>query len=91
MIRAKVNMYIKRLMVQVQLLHLLWIGADSLYRNKRSSLVNISIFILVFLLIIHVIRFILYAKVYIVYSMGLGPILLMGLIVFLIVFLYLKG
>jgi hypothetical protein len=76
-------------MVQVHLL--LWIGADCLYRNKRSSLVNISIFILVFLLIIHVIRFILYAKVYIVYSMGLGPILLMGLIVFLIVYLYLKG
>lgn len=52
---------------------------------------NISIFILIFLLIIHVIRFILNAKVYIVYSMGVGPILLMGLIVFLIIFLYFKG
>ncbi|MEG9295307.1 hypothetical protein V6B33_02495 [Mangrovibacillus sp. Mu-81] len=62
-----------------------------MYRNKRNPLVNISIFILIFLLIIHVIRFILHAKVYIVYSMGLGPILLMGLIVFLIVYLYLKG
>ncbi|OIU71830.1 hypothetical protein [Rossellomorea aquimaris] len=62
-----------------------------MYRNNRNPLVNISIFILIFLLIIHVIRFILNAKVYIVYSMGLGPILLMGLIVFLIIFLYFKG
>jgi hypothetical protein len=67
------------------------IGAGPMYRNKRNPLVNISLFILIFLLIIHVIRFILHAKVYIVYSMGLGPILLMGLIVFLIVYLYLKG
>ncbi|WP_175990550.1 hypothetical protein [Bacillus sp. Marseille-Q1617] len=58
---------------------------------KRNANVNAVIFVLFFLLIIHVIRIILHAKIYIVYSMGVGPLFLIGLIIFLIVLLYFKG
>ncbi|TYS86282.1 hypothetical protein [Rossellomorea aquimaris] len=60
-----------------------------MYRN-RDRLVNIVIVLLFCILIFHIIRIILHVKVYFVYSMGLGYLLFIGLIIFLIMFLYLK-
>ncbi|MCA1054004.1 hypothetical protein LCM10_03310 [Rossellomorea aquimaris] len=57
----------------------------------RSNQVNAAIVILFCILIIHIVRIILHVKVYFVYSMGLGPLFLIGLIIFLIIFLFLKG
>ncbi|MGR3765519.1 hypothetical protein [Rossellomorea sp. NS-SX7] len=58
---------------------------------NRKTNVNAAIFLLFFLLFIHVIRIILHAKIYIVYSMGVGPLFLIALIIFLILLLYFKG
>lgn len=49
------------------------------------------ILLLFILLVVHIIRIILHVRIYVVYSMGIGPVFLIGLIIFLIVFLYFKA
>jgi hypothetical protein len=60
-----------------------------MYRN-RDRQVNIVIMVLFCILLFHIIRIILHVKVYFVYSMGMGYLLFLGFITFLIVFLLLK-
>lgn len=62
--------------------------ADTLYRNRN---VNIAIFLLFCLLIILIVNVFLHVKIYIVYSSGIGPLFVIGLVIFLIVLFYYKG
>jgi hypothetical protein len=63
-------------------------GADCLSRNKYM----IPILVLcIFLLIILVVNVFLHIRIHIVYSSGVGPFLLIGLIIMAIVILYVKG
>ncbi|MCM3690752.1 hypothetical protein [Neobacillus niacini] len=59
-------------------------------RNRNTN-VQLAILLLICLLIILIIHAILHIKIHIVYTTGVGPILLIGLIIFLIVLLYTKG
>ncbi|WP_462410317.1 hypothetical protein [Neobacillus sp. Marseille-QA0830] len=59
-----------------------------MYRNKNVNIILILLSILVILVIAHVITHI---KVYVVYSTGLGPIFVIGLIICLIVLFFFKG
>ncbi|PLS02451.1 hypothetical protein [Neobacillus cucumis] len=58
---------------------------------KRNKNVQLTIFLLCILLIILIVHAILHIKIYFVYSTSLGPIFLIGLIIFLIALLYYKG
>ncbi|MDM5327090.1 hypothetical protein [Neobacillus sp. CF12] len=58
------------------------------YRNRN---VQIAILVLICILVILIVHAILHIKIYIVYSTGVGPILLIGLIIFLIALLYFQG
>ncbi|MGX6445101.1 hypothetical protein ACWM35_17955 [Neobacillus sp. K501] len=58
---------------------------------NRNKNVQVVVFLLFVLLIILIVNVILHVKIYIVYSTGVGPIFLIGLIIFLIVLLYFKG
>ncbi|MCA1064965.1 hypothetical protein QTG56_09425 [Rossellomorea sp. AcN35-11] len=59
-----------------------------MYKDRFMSAVILLLFIL---LVVHIIRIILHVRIYVVYSMGIGPVFLIGLIIFLIVFLYFKA
>ncbi|MCM3727058.1 hypothetical protein M3226_15345 [Neobacillus cucumis] len=58
---------------------------------NRNKNVQLTIFLLSCLLIILIVHAILHIKIYFVYSTSLGPIFLIGLIIFLIAILYYKG
>ncbi|WHY65089.1 hypothetical protein [Neobacillus sp. SuZ13] len=59
-------------------------------RNRNKN-VQLTIVLLVCLLVILIIHALLHIRIYFVYSTGLGPIFLIGLIIFLIALLYFKG
>ncbi|MEH7073609.1 hypothetical protein [Neobacillus drentensis] len=59
-------------------------------RNRNRN-VQLTIVVLVCLLVILIVHAILNIRVYFVYSTGIGPIFLIGLIIFLIALLYFKG
>ncbi|MCM3117840.1 hypothetical protein M3610_21540 [Neobacillus sp. MER 74] len=59
-------------------------------RNRNKN-VQLTIVILVCLLAILIVHALLNIRIYFVYSTGLGPIFLIGLILFLIALLYFKG
>jgi hypothetical protein len=61
-----------------------------LNRNRNRN-VQIAILVLLGILVILIIHAILHIKIYIVFSTGVGPILLIGLIIFLITLLYFQG
>ena len=63
-------------------------GVDGLYRNKNLKIILFLLFCLLITLIVNVL---LHVKIYIVYSTGIGPLFLIGLILFLIGLLYFKG
>jgi hypothetical protein len=63
-------------------------GAVSLYRNKNVNLILFLLFCLLLILVVHIIMNV---RIYLVYSTGIGPILVIGLIIGLIVLLYFKG
>ncbi|MBS4214537.1 MULTISPECIES: hypothetical protein [Neobacillus] len=58
--------------------------------NKNNN-VLIVMFLLLILLIVLIINVIIHVKIYVVYSSGVGPIFLIGLIIFLIALFYFKG
>jgi len=58
---------------------------------NRNKNVQLTMLILVCLLIVLMINVILDIKIYFVYHTSIGPLLLMGIIIFLIVLLYFKG
>ncbi|AND41451.1 hypothetical protein A361_20550 [Cytobacillus oceanisediminis 2691] len=59
-----------------------------MYRNKNVNIIILLLFCLLIMLIVHVF---LHVKVYIVYSASIGSIFMIGLIIFLICFLYFKS
>ncbi|MFP7296716.1 hypothetical protein [Neobacillus niacini] len=59
-------------------------------RNRNRN-VHMAILVLIGILVILIIHAILHIKIYIVYSTGMGSILLIGLIIFLIALLYFQG
>lgn len=63
-------------------------GLVVLHRNKNMPLI---ILLCISLLIVLMVNAILNIKIYIVYSTGLGPLLIIGLIMLTIMILYLKG
>lgn len=62
-------------------------GLIVLNRNKNMHLI---IFLCIFLLIILVVNVILHIRIHIVYSSGVGPFIIIGLIILAIVVLYFK-
>ncbi|MEH7416833.1 hypothetical protein V7266_16225 [Neobacillus drentensis] len=58
---------------------------------NRNKSVQLTIFLLCCLLMILIIHAILHIRIYFVYTTSLGPIFLIGLIIFLIALLYYKG
>lgn len=63
-------------------------GGHYLNRNKN---VQIILFLLCVLLLVLIVNVITHLKIYIVYSSGVGPIFVIGLIIFLIILLYYQG
>ncbi|PKF89558.1 hypothetical protein CW306_09660 [Bacillus sp. BA3] len=59
-----------------------------MYRNKNTALIMILCFLLFLFLVVLIFRHI---TVYFVYSSGIGPLLLIGVMVFAIVMLFFKG
>ncbi|WP_251552268.1 hypothetical protein [Neobacillus muris] len=59
-----------------------------MYRNKN---INIIILLLCCLLLAFIVHVLTHVRIYVVYSTGIGPILVIGLIIGLIVLLYFKG
>ncbi|MBT2757713.1 hypothetical protein J7E71_17635 [Mesobacillus foraminis] len=58
---------------------------------RRNRNVNVIILLLTCLLIMLIVNVLIHVRVYIVYSSGIGPIFMIGFIIFLIALLYLKG
>lgn len=63
-------------------------GLVTLYRNKNAALIIILCILLFLFLVVIVFRHI---TIYFVYSSGIGPLLLIGVIILAIVILFLKG
>jgi len=59
-----------------------------LYRNKNTALIMILCFLLFLFLVVLFFRHI---TVYFVYSSGIGPLLLIGIMVLAIVMLFIRG
>ncbi|KRF54752.1 hypothetical protein ASG97_04950 [Bacillus sp. Soil745] len=59
-----------------------------MYRNKNTALIMILCFLLFLFLVVLIFRHI---TVYFVYSSGIGPLLLIGVMVLAIVMLFIKG
>ncbi|MCM3677306.1 MULTISPECIES: hypothetical protein [Peribacillus] len=59
-----------------------------MYRNKNTALIILLCFLLFLFLVVLIFRHI---TVYFVYSSGIGPLLLIGTMVLVIVMLFFKG